>query len=814
MRSVFQDLRYAIRVLGKKPGFSGIAILTLALGIGANAAIFSVVYGILLRPLPYPEPQQLMAVQWGRGAEIEHNDLTGPEVKFLDEQLPQQKSSMIEAMAVKSDFAPVNLIFGGSAQSVPSLKVSSQYFHVLGVQPQIGNGFGPEQDQTGAPAEAVLSHSLWVNAFAGNSSVLGKTIDLNGQEYTVKGVMPATFESYPAAAVYLPFHLDEHDNNYPGTNYTTIVRIKSGFTREQAQAQFEALTAELLREHPDAEHWRQFHFSLTDYRQSLMQRSETSARDLFILQIAVGFVLLIACTNLASLLFARGSGRSHEISVRIALGASRSRILRMLLIEDLLLACAGGIIALLLAFAAVPLLIAASPVELPRTSDIHVSGAVVLFTLGAVIVATLLFGVAPALRLFLHNRTNLAEGAKSVTASQRQAFAGRALMVAQTAIALVLLAGATLMFRSFLKIVAVPPGFQTQRLLTFQVPLTDKRYQKIANTEQFATDVVAKLQALPGVSSASYVNTMPFVTGVNGYVVPHGRKDIQVNFATEVRGVTPGFFETLRSPILEGRGISESDTATSSPVVVINKTLADRWWPKQNPIGQSVNAGEGSVREVVGVSADLHESSLDQKPAPMIVEPLTQFKDGDIAYINRLFPASFLIRTKTNVDLANQIREAVHSVDPELPVENIRPMEEVIDVTLAGPRFFGSLFGAFAGFALLLTAIGIYGLLSYLVNQKVREIGVRMALGASRKQVLGVFLRQALLISALGIVIGVLGAIGLTRFLRAFLFEVRPSDPTALALAAVLLAITALIAALVPALRATRVNPVVALRYE
>ncbi|HET9742269.1 MAG TPA: ABC transporter permease [Terriglobales bacterium] len=814
MRSVLQDLRYAVRVLAKKPGFSVIAILTLALGIGANAAIFSVVYGILLRPLPYPEPQQLMAVQWGRGATIAHNDLTGVEVKFLQEQLRQQRSGAVESMAVKTDFAPVNLIFGGSAQSVPSLKVSSRYFHVLGVQPQIGNGLGPEQDQPGAPAEVVLSHSLWVNAFAENPNVLGRTIDVNGQEYTVTGVMPSTFESYPAAAVYLPFHLNELDENYVGTNYTTIVRVKSGSTRDQAQAQMEGLSTEFRREYANMDsHRGKFGFLLTDYRESLMQRSETSARDLFILQIAVGFVLLIACTNLASLLFARGSGRSHEISVRIALGASRSRILRMLLIEDLLLACAGGVIALLLSLAAVPLLIAASPVELPRTSDIHVSGAVVLFTLGAVIVATLLFGIAPALRLFLQNRTNLVEGAKSVTASRGQALAGRVLMVAQTSIALVLLAGATLMFRSFLKMVAVPPGFATQRLLTFQVPLTDSRYQTVAKTEQFADSVVAKLKTLPGVEAASYVNTMPFVRGVNDYVVPHARKDIQVNFATEVRAVTPGYFRTLRSPILEGHGISESDTATSSPVVVINKTLADLWWPKQNPVGESVDTG-GRAKQVIGVSADLHESSLDQAPSPMIVVPLTQVGDHSIAYINRLFPASFLIHTKTNVDLAKRIREVVHSVDPELPVENIRPMEEVIDVTLAGPRFFGSLFGAFAGFALLLTAIGIYGLLSYLVNQKVREIGVRMALGASRRQVLEVFLRQALLISSLGIVIGVLGAIGLTRFLRAFLFEVRPSDPAALVLAAVLLAITALVAAFVPALRATRVNPVVALRYE
>jgi predicted permease len=532
-----------------------------------------------------------------------------------------------------------------------------------------------------------------------------------------------------------------------------------------------------------------------------------------VLQVAVGLVLLIACTNLASLLFARGSGRRHEIAVRIALGATRARVTRLLLIEDLLLAVGGGLVALVLAYATVPLLIAVSPLKLPRTSDIHVSGSVVLFTFALALVAPLIFGLAPALRSFTENRTVLTEGAKSVTTSRHQAFAGRVLMVAQTALALVLLSGATLMFRSFLNIISVPPGFETHHLLTFQVPLGDARYQTTADTSRFAEAVVEKLRTMPGVQSAAYTSALPFVRGLNEYVVPVGNDRIEVNFATESRAVTPGYFETLRSSILVGRAFNASDAQSSLPVVIVNKTLADRWWPKSNPVGQQVRDGD-SVMNVIGVADDLHETSLDLPPEPMIIGPVTQVNDTGMAFVNRLFPASFLIRTASQVDLAKQIRDAVRSIDPAVPVENIGRMDEVIDVSLRAPRFFGSLFGAFAGFALLLTAIGIYGLFSYLITQKTREIGVRMALGASRAQVLTQFLRQAAGVCGLGAVAGLAGAFGLTRFLRAFLFEVRPTDPLALTAATLVLAFTAVFAALVPSLRATRVNPVVALRDE
>lgn len=814
METLLQDFRYGFRVLARKPGFTAIAILTLALGIGANSAIFSVVYGILLRPLPYPEPQQLFAVQWGQGTRVAHNDLTGPQVEFLREQLGHREAGAIESMAVKADFTRVNLIAGGDAQSIPSLKVSSQYFHLLGISPLRGTGFETVEDRAPAPAMAVLSHSLWVNAFGANPDILNSSIDLSGHNYTVAGILPADFESYPQAALYLPFYLDEHDPNYVGTNYTVLARVKKGFTREHAQAQLAALSAEFRRMYPDVEPRSPGRgFLLTGYREALIQRSTTNARDLVILQSAVGFVLLIACTNLAGLLFARGSGRRHEIAIRIALGASRGRILRMLLVEDLLLALGGGLFGLMLAFVNVPVMIAASPVHLPRIADIHVSGSVALFTLGLVFVSTLLSGLAPALRMFAEQRAGLAEGAKSVTASRHQAVAGRVLMVAQTSLALVLLAGATLMFRSFLKIVAVPPGFETQRLLTFQIPLSDARYRTTANTARFAESVVEKLRALPGVQAASYASAMPFVTGLNEYVVPFGRKDIDVNFATESRAVTAQYFETLRSPLLEGRAFDDSDTATSARVVIINKTLADRWWPGANPVGQSVMDGDTAL-QVVGVAADLHENSLDQPPQPMIVVPLAQLQDRGTAFVNRLFPASFLVRTAHDIDLAGPIHDAVRSVDAEVPIVNIRPMEELVDVSLAGPKFFGSLFGAFAAFALLLTATGIYGLLSYLVNQKTREIGVRMALGASRGRVLWQFLWQAITVSVAGVALGLMGAMGLMRFLRAFLFEVAPADPLALLLAGLLLAAAALAAALLPALRATRVNPIVALRYE
>jgi predicted permease len=814
METLLQDFRYGVRVLARKPGFATIAILTLALGIGANSAIFSVVDSILLRPLPYPEPEQLFAVQWGAGDRVAHNSLTGLEVEFLRGQLGPSPSSGIEPMVVTGDFARANLIRGGNTQSIRSLKVSSQYFHMLRVSPQWGSGFTTADDQPEAPATAVLSHSLWVNAFGADPNVLHSSIDLNGRNYTITGILPADFESYPPAAVYLPFHLDEHDPNYAGVNYTVLARLKNGFTRERAQAQLSALSAEFIRLYPTVEgHFQNFGFLLTGYRQSIIRRSATGARDLMVLQSAVGFVLLIACANLAGLLFARGSGRRHEITIRIALGASRARVVRMLLVENLLLALAGGVVGILLAFATVPVMIAASPVQLPRNNDIHISGGTLLFTLALVLLSTLLSGLAPALRAFVEHRASLAEGARTSTTSRSQAFAGRVLMIAQTSLALVLLAGGTLMFRSFLKIIAVPPGFETQHLLTFQVPLSDARYRTTAKTAQFAENVVEKLRALPGVQAATYASGMPFVRGLNEYVVPAGRKDIEVHFATESRAVTPQYFETLRSSLLSGRAFNDHDNASSARVVIINKTLADRWWPGANPVGQSVMNGDTAL-EIVGVVADLHESSLDHPPEPMIIVPVTQVEDRNTAFVNRLFPASFLVRTASHVELASQIRDVVRSADGEMPIENIRPMDAVIDLSLTGPRFFGSLFGAFAAFALLLTATGTYGLLSYLVNQKNREIGVRMALGASQGRVLWQFLGQALAVSAVGVALGLLGAIALMRFLRAFLFEVAPADPLALSLAGLILAAAAFSAALFPALRATRVNPIVALRYE
>ncbi len=815
MDTLLQDLRYSLRRLTKSPAFAAIVVLTLALGIGANTAIFSAVNAILLRPLPYHEPGELVTI------EHLYPSLDGLEAPvsvpgFLDYQ---RLGRSFESMAVQSGWA-ANLTGVGDPERLPGARVTGRFFSTLQVPALIGRTLQPGEDAAGREHVVVLSYGVWQRLFGEDRGVVGRTVSLNGESYEVVGVMPPEFRDFfnRNVEVWSPlvFESDQLTDDQRTSEFLNLTaRLREGATLAGAQAEMRSLAEQLKRQYGDnyPDDWNLVVTALST------QATGNIRPALLLLLGAVGFVLLIACANVANLLLSRAAARGKEIAIRSALGATRDRLVRQLLTESAILSLAGGVVGLLLAYWGVRSLVAINAVNLPRADEIRVDGAVALFTLGVSLLAGLLFGLAPALHVASPNlQSTLKEGGRGATGDRGSHAIRRMLVVAEIALALTLLTGAGLLIRSFARLQGVDPGFVPERLLTFNLALPQARYP--SDTQQVALydRLLPALSAVPGVQSAGLTSVLPFSgnwsTGtfeIEGYQTPEDQPDPW----GDIRIASPAFFETLRLPVIRGRVLSEQDREGTPVVAVIDEEFVRRYWPRDNPIGKRFTFGppDGAVDttsrewiEVVGVVGHAAHEGLDADPRLQLY----------LSY--RQAPQPFMtVAIRTAGDPArfvNLVREAVASVDPELPISNVGTMEELIQQSVGQRRLSMMLLSLFSGIALVLASIGIYGVMSYSVTQRSRELGVRIALGAGRADVVRLVLRQGMSLALIGIGIGLAAALLLTRLIESQLFGVQASDPVTFAAVAILLGTTALVANLVPALRAMRVDPAVVLREE
>ena len=801
-----QDLLYALRRLVKAPAFTVVAVVTLALGIGANTAIFSVVNGVLLKPLPYPESERLVGVY--HTANGRRAVMSGP--NFTD--VARTATSFENAAAISTG----RMILTGQGEPIriPVANVSASLFNVLRVRPILGRTFNADENTPGRTSIVVLSYGLWQQRFGGDPDVVGRRIQLDGVSREVVGVMPQGF-SYPAdRQAWLPV---EYDQNFVtrqrGAWYLDVVaRLKPGVTTEQSATEVETIGRNLAREYPDAD----AEIGMTTYplREAMVGDIR---RAVFVLLGAVGFVLLIACANVANLLLARAAAREPEMAVRTALGAGRGRLVRQLLTESIILALVGAAFGLLLAVWGVEFLTSLKPQGIPRLDNIRIDGAVVLFTMAIAVVTGVLFGVAPAFTATRGLTASLKEGGRGAVTARGGARLRGALVVAELALAVMLLAGAGLLMRSFIKLQAVDPGFRPEQALTFELTLPEARYKEDPQIISFFDRLLPRLRALPGVRAAAAVMGLP-LSGMD-FVISfevEGRPPVPPSQrpAMQVRVATPDYFSTIGIPLKRGRGFSDDDRQGTTPVVLITETAARMFFPNEDPIGKTIKLGWGrgggarrrAGGEVVGIVGDVKEAGLDEPNPPHIYMPLRQWPVGFM---------SIVVKTATAPPtLADAARTEVYAVDPNLPVSNVRTLDEIVARSISQPRFYMLLLAIFAGVALALAAIGIFGVLSYAVAQRTREIGIRMALGAQQHTVIGLVVREAMLLVAFGVASGTIAALVLSRTMTKMLFSVAPTDPATFAIVAAGLLAVALLASYLPARRATRVDPVVALRTE
>jgi putative ABC transport system permease protein len=814
MDKFLQDLKYGIRMLAKSPGFTSIAILTLALGIGANTAIFSVVNAELLRPLPFRDASRLVSV----ASSNSRTHSTAGSMSYLDFLDLRAQNQVFENMAAYTD-GSFTLTGVDQPAHIVGSSVSASLFDVLGVTPELGRTFLPDEDQPHHHS-VILSHELWTTRFAGDPHVIGRSILLDKSAYTVVGIMPSSFR-YPlqrqTSTLWTTMSpLLESPDGTPsmaeqrGAHFLrSIARLKPGVNVPQAQAALDVITTSLAKQYPDTDkYWGARVVSEQD------RMTRTIRPALFVMMIAVGFVLLIACVNVANLLLARATARTREIAIRAALGAGRNRLIKQLLTESFLLALIAGGIGLLLAMWGSEILVRLSPEQLPRTSEIHVDGWVMAFTLGLAIATGFLFGLAPAMHVSHSSIVDsLKEGALSVTAGKERFGLRSSLVVVEMVLALVLLVSAGLLIRSLVRLQQVSPGFDPRNVMTAAIDLPDAKYPD-ANKAEFFRNLMPKLQALPGVQSAAAVYPLPMggdeirtTFQIDGHPVSKSEEPV-----TSLRDITPNYFSTMHIPVLQGRDFDGRDEAKSTPVVIINQALARQTFSGENPIGKhikpgiSVGSGEPLMREIVGVVGNVKFSDLASEWLPESYVPAAQLPFGSMTLVVR--------STQDSHAVVKMMTETVQSMDPDMPAYAPKTVVEYLDGTLSVPRFNTVLLALFAGLAMLLTAVGLYGVISYSVAQRTHEIGIRMALGAKPQDMMRLIVGQGMKLGLLGVGIGFAVSIALTHFLSSMLFGVSSTDPVSFAAVIFLLLGVVLVACYVPARRAMRVDPMIALRHE
>ncbi|HKV13031.1 MAG TPA: ABC transporter permease [Thermoanaerobaculia bacterium] len=805
MDSLWKDVRFGLRTLLKSPGTTLAALLALALGIGANTAIFSVVNGVLLKPLPYPDSGEL-ALVWEKNPELGFPRFTVAPPNFVD--WSRQSRSFEHMAAIET--TRFNLTGGEQPQAVQGARVSASFFRLLGVEPARGRGFRPEEDRPGAERVAVISHGLWQSRFGSDPAVAGRPIQLDGQGYTVVGIAPEGFQFPSERQIWVPNTADLASEGRGGHYLLVVARLKDGVSAEAAETEMSGIASQLEKAYPD---------SNTGWGIDVIPLRENMVEDvrpaLVILLVFVSFVLLIACANVANLLLARVAAREREIALRTALGAGRTRLIRQMLTETLVLFLAGGALGLLLAWWGTKALIALDPEGLPRTQEIGLDGGVLLFTLLVSLATGLLFGLVPALSAAGRQLAeSLKEGGRALAGGVRGRAVRNLLVAGQVALTLVLLVGAGLLIRSFARLQAVDPGFKSEGVLTVSYSLPQASYAEPARQIAFTQQILERVKALPGVQSASTIFPLP-LSG-NGMVLAiavEGRPEPPRNEvpSANVRAVTPEYFKTMGIPLLQGRSFTEREDDRAPRVAVINRAMANKIWPGESPLGKRFtfdDPGDADVKwmTVVGVVGEVRHSAMNEEA-------------GSEAYWSQLqdpMPdAALVVRTaKDPATLAGPVREQVKALDPNLPIDQIRTLEDLVSASLSQSRFKTVLLALFAGLALVLAAVGVYGVVSYTVAQRTHEIGIRMALGAQRRSVLRLVVGQGMVLVLAGVGAGLAGAWFASRYLEGQVYGVSAKDPVTFLAVPLVLAAVALVANYLPARRATQVDPLVALRRE
>ena len=811
LRDLLRDLRFGIRMLVKSKAFTMVAVLSLALGIGANTTIFSAIDAVLLNPLPYKDPARLVVV-W------ETNRQLGPEMwdrnevaigNFIDWRSRNQVFDQLGALYDTN----LNLTGIGEPERIKSFVVTTNFFQVLGAQPMLGRSFLPEEEKPGSPRVVILSHDLWQRLFSSDRSLVNKSLTLNGNPVAVIGVMPPAFElQFPInmrVDMWVPMPIDpaalDRSNNY----LYVLARLKQDVSREQAQTEMNLIANQLQQQYPETNAERGV--NVVPLHKQLVGNIESY---LYMLFAAVGFVLLIACANVAGLLLARVTARQREVAIRIALGASRWRLIRQLLTESVILSALSGLLGLLFAYGGIKLLLALTPSEVPRLHEIGLHLPVFLWTLTISIVTGLLFGLAPAVQA---SRPDLNKALKESSGRNPGSFQRSSLrnllVVSEVAVALLLLVGAGLMTRSFLRLQQVNPGFEATNLLTMNISLPRQKYREPQQANVFFNQLFERVRNLPGVKSVAGIDPLPLSnSNVMDSVLVEGAPVVALTDrpVVGVRAVTPDYFQTMSIPILKGRSFTEQDRENTPRVIIVNEALASRYWPNQDAIGKRLGFAEDPSKqvweEVVGIVGNVKHKALETEVMPEVYYPYQEVPSNFL---------SLVVRTSSDpASMIPAIRNQVLSVDKDQPVSDIMTMEQRLAKSVASSRFVMLLLGTFSILALGLAAVGIYGVMAYLVTQRTQEIGVRMALGAQKRDVLKLVVGKGMALAVIGTAIGLVASLALTRLMRSLLFEVTPTDWLTFVIVSVVLLTVALLACYIPARRATNVDPLIALRYE
>jgi len=813
MESLFKDLTFALRSFMKRPMFAAIAIVTLALGIGANSAIFSVVNSIVLRPLPYADSSRVM-VFWGNlhNNGLDEVELSAPE--YMDFQNQSQSFETIAAYA-GSGF---NLSGNGQPERLRGSFASANLFATLGTSAVLGRTFLKEEDQFQHDNVVLLSYGLWQRRFGGQSSIINQPITLDGKQATVVGVMPAGFQ-FPEKETELwrPLALepDALDENNRGSHFLNVIgRLRSGITKTQAQAELDTITARLSKDHSN-QYISGYSVAIRSLQDEKVGGSLRKA--LYILLVAVGLLLAVSCANIAHLLLANAAGRQREIAVRLALGANRARLIRQFLTESVLLSSLGGIVGLTLAIWGVRVLVALLPKDTPRVEEVGLDYRVVIFTVAVSFLTGLLFGLAPALQASKSDLNDiLKQGGRSTANSPARQRLRNVLVVSECALALVLLIGAGLMIKSFRRLQEINPGFEPTRLLTSRLVLPSTKYQTLAQGQAFYETLFDRVRSHPEVKSIGAISQLPFGGGGNdrGFII-EGRAVSQGDPGPDeqVRFITAGYFQTMEIPILKGRDIDARDVGNAPPVMVVNQAVARKFWPNGDPIGKRISFSTENPKwyEIVGIVGNVKHRGLDREEKPELYVPIFQplFKDSLVQ------PMYLAVRTAGPPEsVAGLIRNEVLAIDRDQPLASVLTMEERISDSVAPRRFNMFLLTLFACLAVLLSAVGIYGIMAFTVSQRTQEIGVRIALGARSTDVLRLVIQSGFKLAVFGILLGLALSYAVTRLMSSLLFEVSATDPAIFVFDAMLLLAVALVACYIPARRATKVDPLVALRSE
>ncbi len=817
MSDFYNDLKHSLHMFLKNPGFTVAAVAALALGIGATTAIFSVVNTVLLKPLTYPDSGRIVQFR------LTSPDGSGPSASVTNLHLWQEQTKVFQHVSAY-DFAGIGLnLTGVVPEQVHGLHVTADYFHLFGAPMILGRTFTAQEDRPNGGRTAVLSYGLWKRKFGGDPSIVGKAISLSGDSYTVIGVVGPSFDTDPAADLWLPFQFDPNSTDQ-GHYFFVAGRLKPGVTLAQANAQLKLAAAEFSRRYPPAN--PQMGFIVQPLRDAIVSEARLS---LLILAGAVCFVLLIACANVANLLLVRAMGRKREFAIRAALGAGRARLIRQLLTESVLLSLTGGALGLVLGLIGVHVLLAIRPGALPRIGEhgsaVGLDWGVLTFTLAVSVLTGILFGLFPALGA---SRPDLSaamneSGSRSGTGF-RQSKARSLLVVSEVSLALVLLLGAALLIRTFIALRNVEPGFNSHNVLTMEMSLTGERFAKTAGVAQLVRNSRERLNALPGVVASASTCCIPLEGGFGLPFTIVGRPAGKSPFGNGAgwMSTSPGYFDVFKIPILRGRDFTERDDQSAPGVVLISETMAKKFWGKQDPVGQQIVIGKGvgpefeePPRQIIGIAGDVRDGGLNRDPFPMMIVPQAQVPDGMTALNARILPVNWVLRTRGDPrQIAAAVASQLRQTSGGLPVARIRTMDEVVIGSTAREDFNMLLLTIFGACALVLAAIGIYGLMAYSVQQRIQEIGIRMAMGADRTRIRNLVVWQGMRLALVGVVIGLGASFALTRLIAKMLFGVKSWDPTVFVIVPVILAIVALMAVWMPAHRAAQLDPMQALRTE